>query len=700
MHNLIVDPLIRVRTVDGRTEAASLPEVYAALIADRVAAFPALRPHQRHAWHAFLAQLGAIALHRAGDEVSPKTPAAWRTRLRALTATFDRDEPWQLIVEDPTRPAFMQCPAPAGLQAFRNRREAPDDLDLPITARNHDLKRSAAVRSAPDDWVFALINVQTMAGFLGGGNYGIARMNGGFSSRPCLGLAPAGGGPGAHLAHDLRRMLAARGDLLDRYPFEPDHGLALLWLHPWDGEQALGLPSLDPYCIEICRRIRLQAAGTGVVARTALSRQPRIDAKALRGDVGDFWTPVRVDDDGTRAFSVSAAGFPFDRVVALLLDFRQPSATAVDPAESPYWRLVARGLARGQGKTQGYHERTDIVLAAETVEALRGGRRRSGLAALADAQLEEVSEVVMALRYGVAVACSGGGAPDLLRAAHRTRAYARRLRATADTRFFPALEARFLAGDRPAAAGLRLKFAQGLVCAAQRLLDEASASVSCSGIYRLRARAQAARAFRRRLRRPESVFSDQPEIWTSRETPARAAEDGDPLSRRLDVAGLARAVAALAPDVVVALRRRPRVGAAEAASWGLRALLHASTRPADAGAWALLIHAIAILTPGRRAPATFTAHDPARSFGAALFESGVSELRLARLLTAPVTARHDVIAGVCRRLRATKQNRFDLRSLARFILDGDDEATHRISLDYYGAAGVAQLRPQESASDG
>ena len=33
---------------------------------DQVEAFPALRPHQRHAWHAFLVQLGVIAMHKAG----------------------------------------------------------------------------------------------------------------------------------------------------------------------------------------------------------------------------------------------------------------------------------------------------------------------------------------------------------------------------------------------------------------------------------------------------------------------------------------------------------------------------------------------------------------------------------------------------------------------------------------------------------
>ena len=68
MHNLLADPLIRVRLVDGTTAVMSLPEVYEALAADGVAAFSALRPHQRHAWPAFLAQLGVIALHGGGAD--------------------------------------------------------------------------------------------------------------------------------------------------------------------------------------------------------------------------------------------------------------------------------------------------------------------------------------------------------------------------------------------------------------------------------------------------------------------------------------------------------------------------------------------------------------------------------------------------------------------------------------------------------
>ena len=54
---------------------ASLPEVYAALMADIVESFPAIRPHQRHAWHAFLVQLARW----------PCTATGWTPRQRVPT---------------------------------------------------------------------------------------------------------------------------------------------------------------------------------------------------------------------------------------------------------------------------------------------------------------------------------------------------------------------------------------------------------------------------------------------------------------------------------------------------------------------------------------------------------------------------------------------------------------------------------------
>ena len=56
MFNILMEPLIRMDAAAGLGIAASLPEIYAALMLDDDA-FSALRPHQRHAWHAFLVQL-------------------------------------------------------------------------------------------------------------------------------------------------------------------------------------------------------------------------------------------------------------------------------------------------------------------------------------------------------------------------------------------------------------------------------------------------------------------------------------------------------------------------------------------------------------------------------------------------------------------------------------------------------------------
>ena len=518
MHNLLTDPLFRIRPIDGAVEALSLPEVYETLAEDRVGAFPALRPHQRHAWHAFLAQLGAVACHRAGRDTAPRSSGEWRALLRGLTPEFSGDEPWCLIVEDPARPAFMQCPAPKGLGDYRTRVTAPDDLDVLVTSKNHELKQTVAVGGAPEDWTLALIDLQTMAGYFGAGNYGIARMNGGYSTRPCLGLAPAAGGFGAHLFHDMSAMLTRRSELLGGYKdyFREEKGYALLWLEPWDGSGSLDLRVLDPYFVEICRRVRLREQGSSIIAVTAGSKAPRIAAKAANGDVGDFWTPVNREDG--KALSLSPATLRYDRLFKLIFDeaaFKRPPAMKVDSTEQGRWRLVARGVAGGQGKTEGYYERSDIAFQPRTVRALFRKEQRNELARIAKAQMDEIREVNEALRFGVATAASGGKeATDLTRADRKhADPYSRRLDTIADACFFADLEARFLAADEAEKAICRASFARTLIDAAERLLDEAIDTVPCTSIHRHRARARGVSAFWGRLRRTRSVFSDQPEIF-------------------------------------------------------------------------------------------------------------------------------------------------------------------------------------------
>ncbi len=188
-HNLLKDKLIRFENGQG-VERASLAEVFAALMADRVESFPPLRAHQWPAWHMFLAQLGAIAAHRAGLSEPPQTAAEWERIIGALTRSeFPEDEPWCLVVDDWKKPALLQPPVPEGV-TLEKRAATPDALDMLITSRNHDLKQSIAAEAELDDWLFALVSLQTMEGYGGPKNYGIARMNGGSSSRVLMGLAP------------------------------------------------------------------------------------------------------------------------------------------------------------------------------------------------------------------------------------------------------------------------------------------------------------------------------------------------------------------------------------------------------------------------------------------------------------------------------------------------------------------------------
>ena len=115
-----------------------------------------------------------------------------------------------------------------------------------------------------DDWLFALITLQTMGGYGGYGNYGISRMNGGLGNRPAFSLASAGGGTGAHVRRDILALLEHRQTQLSG-GLMPECAPALLWTLPWDGgrNEALNNAQLDPLYIEICRAVRLRLDSHG-----------------------------------------------------------------------------------------------------------------------------------------------------------------------------------------------------------------------------------------------------------------------------------------------------------------------------------------------------------------------------------------------------------------------------------------------------
>ena len=397
-HNALTDPFIRTRASSGSTDHLTLPGVCAALAADTVASFPALRPHQEPAWHAFLVQIAAMALIRTRVTACPTDTSAWTRLLRGLTPDWEHDEPWCLVTPV-DRPALLQPPIPdadpdAPERVLTKRETTPDGLDLLPLAKHHELKAARMHHGQPDDWLFALMSLQTQEGFMGAGHYGIARMNGGFSSRAHVGLRTPDASPGQAFQRDVEILAASTGHLAQAARVRnlaPEPSLPLLWTEPWDGSKASRLDAsrLHPLTIEICRRVRLFAGDTGLHARRAGSAAPRVNAAHLQGNLADPWIPVADDNEFPKALSITADGFDYRRVAELLFNSTRRAWTLpllarphAGEADSDM-ELVCAAIARGQGKTEGFHRRVipvparavGLLAAPETSRAERARER-------------------------------------------------------------------------------------------------------------------------------------------------------------------------------------------------------------------------------------------------------------------------------------------------------------------------------------
>ena len=519
IHNLLSDRLIRFdKSRSGRIET-SLPEVYAALMDDKVDAFAALRPHQRHGWHAFLVQLGATAMHRAGLDTPPTDAAEWGRIIRALTPGYPNDEPWQLVVEDITKPAFMQPPAADWTDYDKKELlQAPDTLDMLDTAKNHDLKKSIAVDSKAEDWVFALIAAQTMNGQVGRGNYPIARMNSGDGSRTAFSVTPYLR-PGAHVQRDMTVLLKRWPEVMEEFPFRWD-GLALLWTKHWDGKkEELPLSSLHPFFIEICRRRRLRIDADGYLyAMKAPSDGRLIAAAENRGVVGDPWTLINLTDKkGDKALTLQSGSFNYKEITKYLIsgDWKRPILSRPTVHESNI-HLVMRGIRRKKGgQTEGYYERIVPVRSKRLHTAML--RRRSGLDSeelgnIAHNRISDVGKVQDILKDAVATFIAKGRRIYDLERIERQRVrkeaepWSNRLDEIVDDRFFEDLQTEFDETDESQRRRIRRLWLlndqnlSGVINHARVLLANATGSLPCPAMYRYKAREAAAGLFEGRLR--------------------------------------------------------------------------------------------------------------------------------------------------------------------------------------------------------
>jgi CRISPR system Cascade subunit CasA len=352
--NLLSEPLFTVDAGGGGTPPLlTLPGVLSRLARGEPTDFHALQPHQQHAWHAFTVQVAALAIHASGNETPPDSEDTWRTMLLGLTG--GDDAPWCLVVGDLSKPAFMQPPVPERTLNGWSETASPDEIDILVTARNHDVKSSRIAAPSPEHWIYALVTLQTMSGYDGRKNYGIARMNGAHGNRPCVAASP-NLLPALRFQRDLEVLLAARERMIEDYGYQRNGGAALLWVIEWGGgrDEQLPLDDCDPFFIEVARRVRLAWESSSIVCYRKGSEAPRVNAEQRKGDLGDPWVPVRHD-----GASLTAKNLSYRTLHKILFsaDYATNPARRVLPEDGETPVLVAQLFARGKGKTEGYHER-------------------------------------------------------------------------------------------------------------------------------------------------------------------------------------------------------------------------------------------------------------------------------------------------------------------------------------------------------
>ncbi|KXW57429.1 hypothetical protein FEMY_20490 [Ferrovum myxofaciens] len=510
-YSLLDEPLIRARQVDGgQTVQYSLPGLFVALAHDEVRDFPALRPHQRHPWHAFMVQLAAMALHHAGRDQPFETEPEWKDALLALTPEHPDGAAWCLIAPH-DKPAFMQAPVPGGkVEDWKSIKDkttiaTPDELDMLVTSKNHDLKAARMRQAQLDDWMMALISLQTQEGSMGSGKFGISRMNSGYGSRPGVGIISKQQF-GKRWSRDVSKLLAKRENIVEIMGLKEQGGIGLVWLNPWDGSDSLSFGVLDPFYIEICRRIRLQLSGNSVISAIGTGSQTqRIAAKERNGITGDPWTPIDIAEK--KALTISVNGFNYQLAADLLCGkYSKPIAQEIFATDGTNGLVIlAQGVARGGGKTGGYHERRIPI--SPVVRKMFIQKQTDVLAKKAEYRVAAINEMRSVLWASITTLFDNGkqqekgkSAPKGLK--QKVSAYLKQFEQAEDTRFFDELNAEIESIDSD---NTRLQWLLSMADRAEVILKNAFIAGPQSGEQRYRARSAALSRFRGCLRSDKTL---------------------------------------------------------------------------------------------------------------------------------------------------------------------------------------------------
>ena len=494
--NLLDERLLHYRRTDtGQRVSTTLPELFVAMTQDHVRDFPALRTHQRHPWHAFLVQLAAIAMHRSDREKPFETAIEWRAALLAISPDHADGAGWWLV-SPVNKPAFMQAPVFIGLDSKWENKSAPDEIDVIKASKNHDLKAQRMTRTTPEDWIFSIVSLQTQSPSDSGSYKESSRMDGGWGRRPGVGIIPPGG-YGSRWLRDLKILLAERQHIAERHGFNLK-GIAIAWLLPWDGSaaSAFSISELDPFYIEISRRIRLTCEAGVLSAKTTTTPNARIQSIG-GGLTGDIWSPIDEDKDGRKVFTARPYGFGYRTAVNLLV----PSKIEFSPAMKPQrfdpvvgLKLNMESIAWGPKNTNaGYHKR-EITVGKKLAVMLASANKAEidEVAAISKSRVEQLSEITWMLGQALMVLLTQDSFSESKKKdealKERVKRFSQPFESQCDAEFFSELFAEIEASDRE---GVRSQWLRTLVGRAESVLQSAFVAGPQSGQQRYRVQSAA-----------------------------------------------------------------------------------------------------------------------------------------------------------------------------------------------------------------
>jgi len=216
--------------------------------------------------------------------------------------------------------------------------------------------------------------------------------------------------------------------------------------------------------------------------------------------------PVDISKGDAKALSVQGQGFDYKLVHRILFtgDFVKSEIQRVQASDGERLTLISQGAARGNSKTEGYHERRIPI--SPKIRGLLIANQEAHLERIAGKRIAEINEMRKLLWVALAVLFANGNSGD---GTEGNKAKASKFSApfelAEDARFFVDLNEELEATD---AIAQHLQWLLGLVDRAEAILKAAFDAGPRSGIQKYRAQSAALSRFHGGLRSDKFPIPD------------------------------------------------------------------------------------------------------------------------------------------------------------------------------------------------